>query len=108
MTDEEINVLYEKKTLGNETPEALLYILWLNYIIYFLFQMGYITLQFFKLKNFSRMKDKQNQERGKILSTFAKSNNERFALTSFYPFFRSHTWSFFFDKFYIQNVFVSN
>lgn len=35
LTDEYINILYEKKTLGNETPEALTYTLWLNNIIHF-------------------------------------------------------------------------
>lgn len=32
LTDEEINILYEKKMLSNETPEALAYTLWLNNI----------------------------------------------------------------------------
>lgn len=35
LTDDEINILYEKKMLGNETPEALTYTLWLNNIIQF-------------------------------------------------------------------------
>ena len=30
ITDEEINILYEKKILGNETPESLLNTLWFN------------------------------------------------------------------------------
>lgn len=35
LTDDEINILYEKKMLGNETPEPLTYTLWLNNIIQF-------------------------------------------------------------------------
>lgn len=35
ITDEEINILYEKKILGNETPESLLNTLWFNNSIHF-------------------------------------------------------------------------
>ncbi|XP_061191553.1 uncharacterized protein LOC133199700 [Saccostrea echinata] len=35
ISDEEINILYEKKILGNETPESLLYTLWFNNSIHF-------------------------------------------------------------------------
>ncbi|XP_061174899.1 uncharacterized protein KIAA1958 homolog [Saccostrea echinata] len=35
ISDEEINILYEKKILGNETPESLMYTLWFNNSIHF-------------------------------------------------------------------------
>lgn len=92
ITDEEINILYEMKILGNETPEALLYTLWLNNSIHFgltgvteHYNLRWRGLQIKKTQlteqNFSKiMKDKQKQEQGKILSTFAKSNPKCFRL----------------------------